>query len=64
MLVWNLRDAERTFDPQLAVPCECGKGHFTTGSSSGQGAEQLCKVTWLESPESRYYTFLLYNILN
>lgn len=45
--VWHLIDAERTFDPQLAVPCECGKGHFTTGNSGGHGAEQLCKVTWL-----------------
>lgn len=35
---------ERTFDPQLAVPCECGKGHFTTGNSGGHGAEQLCKA--------------------
>jgi hypothetical protein len=45
--VWHLIDAERTFDPQLAVPCELGKGHFTTGNSGGHGAEQLCKVTWL-----------------
>ena len=44
--VWHLIDAERTFDPQLAVPCECGKGHFTTGNG-GAKAEQLCKVTWL-----------------